>query len=142
MTLDEVKLEDKDSYEPCKPPLEGEYAALSRGIMRVGDDGNHTCTGKWAITKGQFSSNMTSNFHFGLEEYHVGDQEFPVDSAEYKGSFKIRKGTAKMQSIVDQQLVIKFRKNTAGSYNVYGKGVNEFGTFDLIGTLIMQGKNS
>lgn len=142
MTLDDVKLEDKDSYEPCKPPLEGEYAALSRGIMRVGDDGNHTCTGKWAITKGQFSSNMTSNFHFGLEEYHVGDREFPVDSAEYKGSFKMRKGTAKMQSIVDQQLVIKFRKNTAGSYNVYGKGVNEFGTFDLMGTLIMQGKNS
>jgi hypothetical protein len=142
MTLDDVKLEEKDSYEPCKPLLEGEYAALSRGIMRVGDDGNHTCTGKWAITKGQFSSNMTSNFHFGLEEHHVAGQEFPVDSAEYKGSFKMRKGTAKMQSIVDQQLVIKFRKNTAGSFNVYGKGVNEFGTFDLMGTLIMQGKNS
>jgi hypothetical protein len=142
MTLDDVRLEEKDSFEPCKPPIEGEYAALSRGIMRVGDDGNHTCTGKWAITKTQFSSNLTSNFHFGLEEHHVGGQEFPVDSAEYKGSFKMRKGTAKMQSVVDHQLVIKFRKNTAGSYNIYGKGANEFGTFDLMGTLIMQGKNS
>ena len=41
--------------------------------------------------------------------------------------------------VIDQQIVMKFRKNIQGSYNVYGKGRNEYGDFDLIGTLVTMG---
>lgn len=61
---------------------------------------------------------------------------FPIDSTNYRGSFKMRKG----KSFVDHQIVLKFVKNTAGSYNVYGKGTNEMGKFNILGTLILQGK--
>ena len=52
----------------------------------------------------------------------------------------MRKGTTRTTTIVDQQIVLKYVKNSSGSYNVYGKGQNEMGTFDLLGTLILQGK--
>lgn len=64
---------------------------------------------------------------------------FPIDSASYRGSFKMRKGT-KTQSYTDKQIVLKYVKNSAGSYNVYGKGTNSMGKFDILGTLIPQGK--
>ena len=67
---------------------------------------------------------------------------FPVDSPNYKGYFKMKRGTAKLQSVVDRQIVMKFRKNKTGSYNVYGQGMNSFGTFDLVGTLILHGRES
>ena len=169
MTLDDVIVqssEDGDIVKPLVAPEDGQYAALSRGILKVNNDGAITCTGKWAITRTHYTNNIASNFHFGLESHHAkqgagemkakgigshsghgGDGAptatcFPVDSANYKGSFKMKRGAAKLQSVVDRQIVMKFRKNKQGSYNVYGKGVNTFGTFDLVGTLILQGKES
>lgn len=67
---------------------------------------------------------------------------FPVDSAMYKGSFQMKRGASKTTKIIDQQIVLKFRKNSAGTYNVYGKGINNIGEFDLKGTLILSGKSS
>ena len=68
---------------------------------------------------------------------------FPIDSDRYMGSFKMRKGTtAKHQTVVEKQIVLRFVKNSSGSYNVYGKGVNTIDTFDLVGTLILQGDGS
>ncbi len=64
---------------------------------------------------------------------------FPIDSTSYRGSFKLRKGT-KTQSFIDNQIVLKYVKNTSGYYNVYGKGTNDMGKFDIVGTLIPQGK--
>ena len=158
MTLDDVTVPDGDDLEPLVGPEDGLFAALSRGVLKVNDDGAHTSTGKWAVTRTHYNSNMASNFHFGLEEHHakLGAEEmkkndmangdggicFPVDSANYKGSFKMKRGTAKLQSIVDGQIVMKFRKNTSGSYNVYGKGKNIYGVFDLVGTLILHGRGS
>lgn len=158
------------SLDPLVSPEDGQYAALHRGVLRVNNDGAITCTGKWAMTRSHYNSNLASNFHFGLEVHHakqgaeamkakgIGSHNnnntlgsgfggptatcFPVDSPNYKGSFKMKRGTAKLQSVVDRQIVMKFRKNKAGSYNVYGKGVNSFGTFDLVGTLILHGKES
>uniref|UniRef100_A0A7S2RYW8 Bromo domain-containing protein n=1 Tax=Eucampia antarctica TaxID=49252 RepID=A0A7S2RYW8_9STRA len=54
----------------------------------------------------------------------------------------MRRGTTKFQSIIDKQIALKFRKNTSGSYNVYGKGVNSIGIFSLVGTVILLGKGS
>ena len=71
----------------------------------------------------------------------LGTTTFPIDSANYKGSFKLKRG-AKTQSIIDKQIVLKFRKNKAGSYNVYGVGINSIGKFNLIGTLITSSKNA
>ncbi len=163
MTLDEVKIPGEGDGNgnsegeraipaPLTPPVDGTYSVVSRGILKVNEDGAHTCTGKWAITRNHYNSNIASNFHFGLEEHHAkvgangssaaGELPFPVDSANYKGSFKMKRGTAKLQSVVDKQIVMKFRKNTSGSFNVYGKGVNSIGTFNLQGTLILYGTNS
>jgi len=158
MTLDDVDVPDQPSYEPITAPIDGHYQALSRGVFKVNEDGAHTCSGKWAQSRSHHTTNVTSNFHFGLEEHHAKQaledmkrkglidirdandgKIFPVDSANYKGSFKMKKGTAKLQPVIDHQIVMKFRKNTSGSYNVYGKGVNAYGSFDLIGTLILFG---
>jgi hypothetical protein len=173
LCLDDVHTpaEDSDHLPPIEPPLHGLYSAVSRGVLRANEDGAHTCSGKWAITREHYNQNISSNFHFGLEADHVKLAEkqhhvstmhtssssshtqtnggmageptpFPVDSAFYKGSFKIRRGTTKFQTVVDQQIVLKFRKNNAGTFNVYGKGINDIGTYDLIGTLILSGRAS
>jgi hypothetical protein len=146
MTLDDVKVPDSDEIEQLIGPEDGHYSALSRGVLRLNSDGVISCTGKWALTRTHFNNGLTSPFTFGLEEHHAksedGSVHFPVDSANYKGSFKMKRGTTKLQSVIDKQIVMKFRKNTAGSYNVYGKGVNSYGTFDLVGTLILHGQNS
>jgi len=68
------------------------------------------------------------------------DREFPFDSAMYKGSFQMRKSGSRTTKIVDQQIVMRFRPNTDGSYNVYGKGINQIGEFNLLGTMILSGK--
>ncbi|KAL9180340.1 hypothetical protein ACHAXT_008310 [Thalassiosira profunda] len=78
----------------------------------------------------------------GSSPVTLANSTFPIDSTHYKGSFKLRKGTTKFQTIVDRQIVLKFVKNSGGSYNVHGKGTNEMGTFDLVGTLILQGKSN
>mmetsp|Transcript_6747 Transcript_6747/g.8542 ORF Transcript_6747/g.8542 Transcript_6747/m.8542 type:complete len:1363 (+) Transcript_6747:234-4322(+) len=155
MTLDDVDVPDQKEYEPIVAPADGYYQAVSRGTFKVNDDGVHSCTGKWAGSRHLHDADInTCNFHFGLEEHHAklsaeemirngheignGKSIFPVDSENYKGSFKIKKGG----NSVDYQIVMKFRKNTTGSYNVYGKGVNDFGTFDLIGSFFLVGPSS
>merc|ERR1711957_751877 len=133
MTLDDVVVEDQDSYDPIILPADGEYSALSRGIFRMNpNEESYTCSGKWAITKNHINiPNMVNNFNFGLEAHHIPhaaegmkqsglvemdeDVVFPVDSIHYKGSFKMKRGTAKLQSVIDKQMVLKFRKNTTGS---------------------------
>jgi len=155
MTLDDVIVEHQDSYEPIIPPPDGEYASLSRGILHINpNEESHTCSGKWVMTRSQYNiPNMASNFNFSLEAHHIPlaakemkqnglvkmDESvvFPVDSANYKGSFKMKCGTAKHQSIIDKQIVLKFRKNIKGSYNVYGKGINSLGIFKLVGILVL-----
>jgi hypothetical protein len=152
LKFDEVKVpEDEDNLEPLKPPEHSTYSAVSRGVLRLSEDGSHSCQGKWAVTREHFTSGQTSNFTFRLEAHFAadalkkvsaGDREFPLDSEMFKGSFQLKKGGTRYQTIIDQQIVMKFRKNTAGSYNVYGKGVNGIGVFNLTGTLITSGKTS
>ena len=76
----------------------------------------------------------------GVTPVTLANTTFPIDSSLYKGTFKLRKGATKTQTIMDKQIAMKFVKNDAGSYNVHGRGVNEFGEFNLVGTLILQGK--
>jgi Bromodomain extra-terminal - transcription regulation/Bromodomain len=133
--------------EPTKLPANGAYSAVSRGVLRLNDDGSHSCQGKWAVTREHFTNGATSNFNFRLESHLAsaaaaasGDRTFPLDSEMYKGSFQLKKQGTRHQTIVDQQLVLKFRMNSQGAYNVYGKGVNAIGEFNLVGTLVMSGK--
>jgi hypothetical protein len=151
LKLDEVDVQDDSDdvvVEPLKPPEHPTYSAVSRGILRVNEDGSHSCQGKWAVTREHFTNGQTSNFNFRLEAHFAVDsikntgegRQFPLDSEMYKGSFQLRKQGSRYQTVVDQQIVMKFRKNTLGSYNVYGKGINGIGGFNLTGTLIMSGK--
>ncbi len=154
LSLDDIVVPGDDNdqpAEPLKPPEHPNYSAVSRGVLRVNDDGSHSCQGKWAMTREHFTNGQTSNFNFRLEPHHSEDamkniegnangRAFPLDSDKYKGSFSLKKGGSRYQTIVDTQVVMKFRENTAGTYNVYGKGVNEIGIFDLTGTLIASGK--
>lgn len=148
LKIDEVKApEDEDSVDALKPPDQGTYSAVSRGVLRLNDDGSLSCQGKWAVTREHFTNGQTSNFTFRLEAHFAAEalkksdgRQFPLDSEMYKGSFQLKKGGTRYQTVIDQQIVMKFRKNNAGSYNVYGKGVNAIGIFNLTGTLIMSGK--
>ena len=146
----ELPPEASDDSAPLKPieqPANGTYSAVSRGVLRINEDGSHSCTGKWAVTREHFTSGQTSSFTVRLDSHYAkealaadGSRQFPLDSAMYKGSFQLRKTAGRYQTIVDHQVVMRFRKNSAGSYNVYGKGVNAIGIFNLTGTLIMNGK--
>jgi hypothetical protein len=147
LKLDEVKVADgEEPLEPLKPPEHPTYSAVSRGVLRLNEDGSHSCQGKWAVTREHFTNGQTSNFTFRLEAHFAADaakksgQQYPLDSEMYKGSFQLKKQGSRYQTVIDQQIVMKFRKNTAGSYNVYGRGVNIIGVFNLTGTLIMSGK--
>jgi len=159
LTLDDVVIPNDNNNdggeqgpeEPLQPPDHPTYSAVSRGVLRVNEDGSHSCQGKWAMTREHFTNGQTSNFNFRLESHHSeeamkkndgvnGARPFPLDSDTYKGSFQLKKGGSRYSTIVDTQVVMKFRKNTAGTYNVHGNGINEIGVFDLTGTLIASGK--
>lgn len=87
-------------------------------------------------------STDTSSTGVSLSAAPPGSMTFPIDSAMYKGSFQMKRGTTKYTSVIDKQIVLKFRKNTKGAFNVYGSGVNSIGVFNLVGTLILSGKGS
>jgi hypothetical protein len=152
LELDEIKVPDDNGdgggeLKALKPPEHPTYSAVSRGILRLNEDGSHSCQGKWAVTREHFTNGQTSNFNFRLEAHFATeaaknseDRPFPLDSEFYKGSFQLKKGGSRYQTVVDQQIVMKFRKNTTGSFNVYGTGINGIGRFNLTGTLIMSGK--
>eukprot|EP00934_Nitzschia_sp_Nitz4_P004415 Nitzschia sp. Nitz4//scaffold9_size221794//189005//193052//NITZ4_001378-RA/size221794-snap-gene-0.194-mRNA-1//-1//CDS//3329561097//4405//frame0 len=147
LKMDEVQVPaGEEPFEPLVPPDNATYSAVSRGVLRLNDDGSLSCQGKWAVTREHFTNGQTSNFTFRLESHfaaealkNAGERGFPLDSEMYKGSFQLKKGGTRYQTVIDQQIVMKFRKNTSGSYNVYGKGVNAIGVFNLLGTLIMSG---
>lgn len=160
LTFDDVKIPSMDSdggaslepFDPIAPPLTGTYSALSRGVLRVNDDGSHSCQGKWAVTREHFTNGQTSNFTFRLEPHFAAEaaavtvndgspNKFPLDSAMYKGSFQLKKQGSRYQTIVDQQIVMKFRKNKQGAFNVHGTGSNAIGEFNLLGTLVTSGKS-
>jgi len=148
LKIDEVVVPPGDEpMESVVLPAQGTYSAVSRGILRLNEDGSLSCQGKWAVTREQFTNGQTSNFTFRLEANFAAEalkksdgREFPLDSEMYKGSFQLKKGGTRYQTVIDQQIVMKFRKNTAGTYNVYGKGVNAIGLFNLTGTLVMSSK--
>ena len=178
LTFDDVNAPKGDEAPaPLSPPEQ--FTAVSRGILKIENDGTHTCSGSWAMSNEHYSNGLTSKYHFGIVAHDAAEdakamldrmQEsgldkdddrniknlgsngvspvslanstFPIDSTQYKGSFKMRKGTTRTTTIVDQQIVLKYVKNSSGSYNVYGKGQNEMGIFDLVGTLILQGKSN
>ena len=176
MKLDDVDIPGDDkvngNLQSVPPPPHGTYSAVSRGIMRLNEDGSHTCSGKWAMTREHFNNGTVSNFAFRLEAHYAaqaaaamkkangedpddddpsevsllgappGSLTFPVDSALYKGSFQMKRGATKYTSVIDQQIVLKFRKNSEGSFNVHGTGINSIGIFTLVGKLILSGKSS
>lgn len=173
LSFDDVDAPDGSELVPLASPP-AVYAAVSKGIFKITDDGHHSCSGNWALTFDQLSSGATaSSFYFGIvpstavedaksmldrmdstgASKHdnrkrnianrgdmLNETTFPIDSARYRGSFKMKKGSAgsRQTTIKDDQLILKFVKNAAGSYNVYGKGTNSIGIFDIVGTLILQ----
>mmetsp|Transcript_3187 Transcript_3187/g.8801 ORF Transcript_3187/g.8801 Transcript_3187/m.8801 type:complete len:1350 (+) Transcript_3187:236-4285(+) len=153
LSLDDVVIpggDDGTLPESIKPPELPTYSAVSRGVLRVNEDGSHSCQGKWASTREHFTGGQTSNFAFRLESHHADEsiqnnntangRLFPLDSDKYKGSFQLKKSGSRYQTIIDTQVVMKFRENTAGTFNVYGQGANSIGIFNLTGTLIASGK--
>ena len=158
LKLDDVKIPGsgvdglgEGPLEPIIPPQSGTYSAVSRGVLRINEDGSHSCQGKWSVTREHFTNGATSNFNFRLEPHFakeaaeaMKDQniKFPLDSAMYKGTFQLKKQGTRYQTIVDQQIVMKFRKNKSGAYNVHGTGVNAIGEFNLLGTLVTTGKGT
>jgi hypothetical protein len=127
--MDNVKIPQGDGpLDPFEYPTSGTYSAVSRGILRVNDDGSHDCQGKGDMTRDHLYGNQTSGFKVRLEPHFVQEAvardptcPFPVDSDMYKGSFQMKKGT-RQEKIVDSQVVMKFHKNSQGSFNVMDGG--------------------
>jgi hypothetical protein len=144
---------DTEPYDPIVPPVAGTYSAVSRGVLRINDDGSHSCQGKWAATREHFTNGQTSSFTFRLEPHFVAQEsmneggggstadKFPLDSSMYKGSFQLKKQGSRYQTIIDQQIVMKFKRNKQGAFNVHGTGINAIGEFNLLGTLVTSGKS-
>ena len=154
MTLDDVIVPDQDIFDPIETPEDSRCSAKSHGILFV-YNGVHFFSGESVLSGTEFVEDATvNNFQFMLRESkqalkcaeevrNTGGERveskglpFPLDSASYMGGFKLHCDRSnKMQFTVDKQIVLKFRLNTGGFYNVYGKGINErYGTFDLVGT--------
>eukprot|EP00587_Corethron_hystrix_P001600 CAMPEP_0113306560 /NCGR_PEP_ID=MMETSP0010_2-20120614/5759_1 /TAXON_ID=216773 ORGANISM="Corethron hystrix, Strain 308" /NCGR_SAMPLE_ID=MMETSP0010_2 /ASSEMBLY_ACC=CAM_ASM_000155 /LENGTH=1218 /DNA_ID=CAMNT_0000161245 /DNA_START=488 /DNA_END=4144 /DNA_ORIENTATION=- /assembly_acc=CAM_ASM_000155 len=138
LSLDDVEIEEGDDVPIIKKPETGQYSAVMRGTLKVNDDLAHTCAGKWALAREHFESDgriKNYKFRFGIESQHVQGNTFPFDSDKYKGCFNMKRGS-KQSSVVDKKIVLKYRKNNQGSYNVVGKGYNSVGVFNLIGNLV------
>ena len=159
LTLDNVEIpgddQDGDPAPSIPPPPNGTYSAISRGVMRRNEYCSHTCAGKWAMTREHFTNGAVSDFSFRLEPHFAAQGAvdptnvtlsgaptesltFPVDSSLYK----MKRGATKYTSVIDQQIALKFRRNSEGSFNVHGKGTNSIGMFSLIGKLILIGSSS
>ena len=181
LTLDDVTAPDPSEDVAAMKPLEnGAFSVLHRGVLKIDPDGQHSCTGKWAISREQFEEKKSSSFMFGLKsndailaakrQKGIADDKdtsdtnngplsptkehadnynpivpdlssFPLDSDVYYGQFRMKRGNSST-TVRDQQIVLKFRKNSVGSYNIYGMGTNDIGTFDLLGTLVPRGEGS
>ena len=155
LTLDDVIAPEYEQVcDPIEHPPKDLYSAFSSGDLHVQEDGRHVvCSGQWAMTRDECQRNLNVNsIMFELEDSEALNsvqsstdllRVFPFDSSNYKGSFKIKSSHSnKMETIVDKQIVLKFRENTNGYYNVYGLGVNAYGTFNLVGTMITRDNNN
>eukprot|EP00529_Nitzschia_sp_RCC80_P006409 CAMPEP_0113524768 /NCGR_PEP_ID=MMETSP0014_2-20120614/46387_1 /TAXON_ID=2857 /ORGANISM="Nitzschia sp." /LENGTH=1563 /DNA_ID=CAMNT_0000422891 /DNA_START=177 /DNA_END=4868 /DNA_ORIENTATION=+ /assembly_acc=CAM_ASM_000159 len=156
-TLADVEApEEGADIKPFDPPENGNYAAVTRGVLREDEDGSLSCSGKWAQTRENLSANGQSSMcNLRLEAHFVQDakkklegnyngkpsRSFPLDSDQYKGSFELKRLGGRPQKVIDRQIVMKFRETSQGMYNVYGRGINEFGIFNLTGTLVVPGKS-
>jgi hypothetical protein len=153
-----IKTDSEELYNVIIPPATGTYSTVIKGILRVLDDGSHWCQGRWAVTQYHFTNSLPCSFNFHLDAHHaqyemskteqdaaIGStsedvQQFPLDSSLYTGSFQIKKSIG-YETIIDDQIVMKFKKNKSGSFNVYGKGVNAVGEFNILGTLVLSSTN-
>eukprot|EP00588_Corethron_pennatum_P014337 CAMPEP_0194277178 /NCGR_PEP_ID=MMETSP0169-20130528/9566_1 /TAXON_ID=218684 /ORGANISM="Corethron pennatum, Strain L29A3" /LENGTH=1212 /DNA_ID=CAMNT_0039021077 /DNA_START=1190 /DNA_END=4828 /DNA_ORIENTATION=+ len=139
-SLADVEIDEGDDVPIFKKPETGQYSAVMRGTLKVNEDLAHTCVGKWAAAREHFDASdgrvKNFKFHFGIESQNVKGDGFPYDSDRYKGYFNMKKGSSKVSSVIDKQIVLKYRKNKEGSYNVAGKGHNSIGEFNLIGKLV------
>jgi hypothetical protein len=144
MTLDDVVVPDQDISDPIETPDDSLFYAKSHGVFNV-FGGVHFFIGEAASSGTEFSdSGFVNNVQFEMKS--TGGKKglfFPVDSASYKGSLQVQHaGSDEIQTVVDKQIALKFRLNTGGFYNVYGKGINEsYGTFDLVGTFRLDEPN-
>ena len=78
-------------------------------------------------------------------EENCGGQLIPVDSANFQGFFKVQRDDGAYDTFTDDQIVLKFRENNLGGYNIYGKGRNCIGLFTISGTVASEwgtGSNS
>jgi hypothetical protein len=69
----------------------------------------------------------------GFSQKLLAHSTFPIDLMNYKGSFELLMGSKQTKTRIAHQVVLRFMKNLDLSYNVHGKGLNNFGKFDLTG---------
>jgi len=90
-------------------------------------------SGEWCAVKAQYEDQRSrSKFEFGLS---TGDG-FPKDDLNYSGFFNLRSKNGSVKRIREQQIALKFVKNTTHGYNIGGVGLNDFGRFKVIGTFL------
>jgi hypothetical protein len=62
------------------------------------------------------------------------NKHWPV-SGRYSGWFNLKNEDGSVTKMSERDVVLKFRKNNEGYYNVEGKGFNAFGKYNITGTL-------
>mmetsp|Transcript_51595 Transcript_51595/g.124559 ORF Transcript_51595/g.124559 Transcript_51595/m.124559 type:complete len:501 (-) Transcript_51595:492-1994(-) len=127
--------------------------AVARGMLWKRDNKELRFDGKWTTSREAFNDENSpkSEISFWLEEEPAellqkpivgrlktgedGSQLVPIDSADFRGLFKVQRDDGGYDTFPDDQIVLKFRDNNLGGFNVYGKGRNMIGLFKISGTV-------
>jgi len=136
LSMDEVTVQE--DQEPTKEPVGADGATALYECYMQGNllhdptqVQSFRISGEWCAVKTQWQdSRMRSKFEFGLS---TGDG-FPKDDLNYAGYFNLRSKNGSVKRVREQQIALKFVKNTSMGYNVGGVGLNDFGRFKVIGT--------
>ncbi|CAM9094015.1 unnamed protein product, partial [Scytosiphon promiscuus] len=131
---------------PLPPPLPLPTSPMPCmvGTFKVDDaTGVHRCAGTWAMSKADILAAAkyearASPFEFKVvDKGGVGGREavrFP-HTGNYQGHFLVRQPPKPVTKVEEKDLHIAFVRNSAGGWNVDGRGRNVYGSFTITGRL-------
>ncbi|CAN0087360.1 unnamed protein product, partial [Hapterophycus canaliculatus] len=131
---------------PLPPPLPLPTSPMPCmvGHFKVDEaTGVHRCAGTWAMSKADILAAAkfearASPFEFKMVEKGGGGGGQPVrfpHTGNYQGHFLVRQPPKPVTKVEEKDLHIAFVRNSAGGWNVEGRGRNVYGTFTITGRL-------
>lgn len=128
---------------PLPPPLPLPTSPMPCMVGQFKVDeatGVHRCAGTWAMSKADILAAATfearaSPFEFKMVEKGGGEPVRFPHTGKYQGHFLVRQPPKPVTKVEEKDLHITFVRNSAGGWNVEGRGRNVYGTFTITGRL-------